>query len=52
MLTPEEIYGKIGEVTPLEIRTVARDIFRGEKLNLVVLGPYREKARFSNLLKI
>ena len=52
MLTPEEIYGKIDKVTPLEVRTVARDIFRPEKLNLVVLGPYRDKARFSNLLKI
>ncbi|HEY4509568.1 MAG TPA: pitrilysin family protein [Candidatus Paceibacterota bacterium] len=52
MLTPEKIYGKIDQVTPLEIRTVARDIFRPEKLNLAVLGPYRNKAKFSNLLRI
>ena len=52
MLTPEAIYGKIDQVTPLEIRTVARDIFRPEKFNLVVLGPYRDKTRFLNLLKV
>jgi len=52
MLTPEEICGKINAVTNTQIKEVARDIFRPENLNLVVLGPYRNKAKFVSLLKI
>ena len=52
MLTAEEMCDKIEKVTNAEIRTVANTIFRVEKLNLVVLGPYRDKKRFLNLLKI
>lgn len=52
ILTPEQIYAKIEKVTPADIQNVARDLFRPEKLNLVVLGPYRDKERFSKLLRI
>jgi predicted Zn-dependent peptidase len=52
ILTPEQIYAKIDQVTPIDIQRVAKDIFRPEKLNLVVLGPYREKDKFQRLLKI
>ena len=38
-------------VTPEEIRAVAREIFRNEKLNLALIGPFRDKSKFENILK-
>ncbi len=52
MLTPEQLYDRIHAVTPAQIQEVAQDIFRQEKLNLVVLGPHRDEAHFASLLKI
>ena len=52
MLTPEQLYDKINQVTPEDIKAVAQDLFVPEKLNLVVLGPYRQEAIFLSLLKI
>jgi len=52
ILTPEQICDKINQVTPADIQRVAKDLFRQENLNLVVLGPYRDKKQFSPLLKI
>jgi len=43
MLTQEQICGRIDQVTNEEMRAVAKDIFRSEKLNLVVLGRYRDR---------
>ena len=52
MLTPEQLYDKINQVTPEDIKAVAQDLFVPEKLNLVGLGPYRQEAIFLPLLKI
>ncbi|HCM36580.1 MAG: hypothetical protein A3J30_01465 [Candidatus Wildermuthbacteria bacterium RIFCSPLOWO2_02_FULL_47_9c] len=52
MLTPERLYDKINQVTPGDIKAVARDLFAPEKLNLAVLGPYRKESAFLPLLKI
>jgi len=52
ILTPEQIYDKIDSVASGDIKKIARDIFRPEKLNLVVLGPYHNKTVFSKLLKV
>ncbi len=52
MLTPEELYDKLDKVTPKDIQAVARNIFRPEKLNLAMLGPYKDRERFLKLLKI
>ncbi len=52
MLTPAQLYDKIYKVTPKHIQAVARDIFQPERLNLVVLGPHRDNARFLKLLKV
>lgn len=50
ILTPEEIFAKINRVTAEEILAVARDIFKPEKLNLALIGPFQEKEEFINLL--
>ncbi len=52
ILKPEEIFKRIDRVTVNDIKKVAEDIFRPEKLNLAIIGPLKEKDKFKNLLKI
>ncbi len=41
--TPEEVLEKIEAVTAEDIQRVAKDIFVNNKLNLAIIGPFREK---------
>lgn len=50
--TPEQMLRQIDKVTAADIRRVARDIFVDDKLNLAIIGPYRNGADFEKLLKI
>lgn len=43
VLRPEEVVVKLAAVTREEIQDLAREIFRPEKLNLALVGPYGEK---------
>lgn len=52
ILTLEEKFSKINEVTVNDIQRVAKDIFKPEKLNLALIGPFKDKKRFDKLLKI
>ena len=54
MLTPEEKFAKIDEVTVDDIKKIAEDIFVPEKLNLSIIGPFEEKdsERLKQLLKL
>ncbi|MFH1460912.1 MAG: pitrilysin family protein [Patescibacteria group bacterium] len=52
ILTLEEKFAKIDKVTAHDIQRVARDIFRPEKLNLALIGPFKDKRRFEKILKI
>ena len=54
ILTPEEKFKKIDEVSVNDIKKIAEDIFLPEKLNLAVIGPVEEKDsdKFKKLLKI
>jgi hypothetical protein len=49
--TPEELFKKIDKVTSSDIQRVARDIFKSNKLNLAIIGPYKDEKKFLNLLK-
>ena len=49
--TPDEIFEKIAEVTQEDIQEVAKDLFRPEKLNLALIGPFEDQERFAKLLK-
>lgn len=51
IIEPEEIYEKISKVTASDIRAAANEIFKPEKLNLALIGPYDDKSRFENLLE-
>ena len=52
ILTPEEIFAKIDKITQDDILKVAKDIFRPEKLNLALIGPFKDKNRFEKILNI
>ncbi len=52
ILTLEEKLAKINKVTVNDIQRVANDIFKPEKLNLALIGPFKEKDKFNKLLKI
>ncbi len=52
ILTPEQIFSKIKAVSQADLQRVARDIFRPEKLNLALIGPFKDKERFEKLLKL
>ena len=51
ILTPEEKFSALEKVTSEEIRKIARDIFREERLNLAIIGPFRDKNEFKKILK-
>lgn len=51
ILEPEEIYEKIIQVSADDIQEAARDIFKPEKLNLAVIGPYGDQSRFRGLIE-
>ena len=50
VFTLDDIYDKIEKVSIEDIRKAASSILRPENLNLVVLGPFKDKAKFSKLL--
>ncbi|MDO8743056.1 MAG: pitrilysin family protein [Candidatus Azambacteria bacterium] len=52
ILKPEELIKKIQAVTADEVLEAAKDIFRPEKLNLAIVGPFKDREPFVNLLKI
>ena len=52
ILTPKEICANIDKVTTNDILEVANDIFKPEKLNLALIGPFKDKKRFQKLLKL
>ena len=52
IITVEEIIKKIDKVTTNDIMKAAKDIFKPEKLNLAMIGPFKDKEEFKKLLKI
>lgn len=52
VLTPEQIFSKIKAVSQSDLARVAKDIFRPAKLNLALIGPFKNKEAFVRLLKI
>ena len=53
ILTPEEKFEKLNKVSAEDIIEVANDIFKDERLNLSVIGPFKEDdPEIYNLLKL
>lgn len=51
ILTPEEIYAKINKVSAEDVLRAANDIFKPEKINLALVGPFKDKKPFQKILK-
>lgn len=47
----EEKAKEIRKVTAKQIQELAKDIFKDEKLNLALIGPFKEKNKFLKILK-
>jgi len=52
ILTLEEVFAKVDAVTAADLSRVAADIFQPAKLNLALIGPFKEKGKFEKLLKL
>jgi len=50
ILTQKEIYAKINKVSVNDILKLSRDIFQPQKLNLALIGPFKDKTKFQKLL--
>lgn len=48
--SPQQEIEKIKKVTVSDIKEIAKKIFVDEKLNLAIIGPYKDKERFEKLL--
>jgi len=51
IITAEKRAIEIRKVTADQIQSLAKDIFQNNKLNLALIGPFKEKAKFSKILK-
>jgi predicted Zn-dependent peptidase len=51
VLTPEEMFDKIDEVAIGEVMDEAKKLFVPSKLNLAIIGPYKDKEKFEKLLR-
>lgn len=52
ILTLKEIFKKIDEVSQEDILETANDLFKPEKLNLALMGPFNNKEKINKILKI
>lgn len=50
-MTVDEVFAKLDAVTSDQICMVAKDMMRPDKLNLAMIGPFRDSAVFKNILK-
>ena len=51
-ISPENLAKKIQAVKAEEIAEIANDIFKNNKLNLALIGPFEDKAKFESILKL
>jgi predicted Zn-dependent peptidase len=52
ILIPDDFFEKIDQISPQDIRNVAKKIFVQSNLNLAVIGPYKNKKIFKDSLNI
>ncbi len=51
ILTPDQVYAKINKVGVDDILKVSQDVFKNEKLNIALIGPFKDPQKFQKLLK-
>jgi len=52
IMTPEEVFKEIDKVSANDILKAAKDIFKEDRLNLALIGPFKNKEKFQKLLKL
>ncbi len=52
LATPEELLLRMNKVTAKDIQRVAREIFTSERLNLALIGPWKDGKAFEKILKL
>ncbi len=50
--TPEQVMEEIEAVTAEQVHELSQELFRSDKLNLALIGPYDDEAHFTELLAI
>lgn len=50
IMTPKEIFSKIDKVTAPDMLKLAKEIFQPQKLNLALIGPFKDESRFKKIL--
>ena len=51
-VSPQEIAKKIRDVTPAQVKKIANKIFTNDRLNMAIIGPFKDKALFAKILKL
>jgi predicted Zn-dependent peptidase len=51
IVTPTEIKRRVSQVTPAEVRAIAKDFFRPENLNLALVSPLKSEKGLANILR-
>lgn len=51
ILTPKELLAKVNGVGKKEIVSVAKDVFKNSKLNLALIGPYKNSKELEKILR-
>lgn len=51
ILTPDQVFEKVDKVSKDEVYAVAKEVFKKEKLNLSIIGPFKSKDKFQKLIK-
>ena len=52
ILTVNETFERIDKVTSEDIQRVANDIFQDNKLNLALIGPFKDGEKFNKILRV
>lgn len=51
LLSPEQLIKKIKSVESRDLQVLARELFQNKKLNLALIGPFKEERRLRKILK-
>lgn len=51
IISADERAKEIRKITAEQVQSLAKDIFQNNKLNLALIGPFKDKAKFSKILK-
>jgi len=51
IITPRKVFERLDKVTIEQVLKEAKKLFRPERLNLALIGPYEDESRFRKLLK-